>query len=117
MKIYDPNETSKIAYAKPFKEVFETATGDTEATKFYQFELDYFEITPEIKGKIWDAIGNALAEARISPYIILVPKSWVTRKRIPYEEIPIPFAQNVIYLIPYIKKITILERWNDKDDE
>jgi len=116
MKICNPDETSKIVYSR-IKIVFDTAIGDEEPTKFYDTVFDYIEITPEIKSKIWVAIGEAESEARKSPFTILVPKKLITRKRIPYEENPIPFADHVMYLIPYINKIMVLEKWDERDNE
>lgn len=117
MKICNPEESSKIVYVKPLKETFEIATGDTEATKFYDVEIDYIELTSDIKNKIWDAMAHARSEARMPPFIILVPKSWVSRKRVPYEETPIPFADSDLYLIPYINRIMVLDKWDERDDE
>ena len=115
-KICNPDNDSIIAYIKEIKELIETGT-DGVPTKFYEPIIDKIILKKEIKEKIWQAIAEAHAENRISPFVIMIPKKYITKKKIPVEEMPIPFAENIIYIAPYIRKIMIYEIWDEKDNE
>lgn len=114
-KISNPDQDSKIAYIKEMKEIIETGT-DGIPTKFYEPILGGIKINKKTKEMIWNAIAE-VSEDRIQPFIILVPKKYITKKNLLVEEIPIPFANHVLYIVPHIRKIMIYETWNDKDDE
>jgi len=116
LKICNTDKDSIIAYIKEIKETTENDI-DGIPTKFYEPILSKFVLKKKVKEMIWNAIGEALAENRLSPFIILVPKKYITRRKIPVEENPIPFAEHIVYIVPYIRKIMIYETWNEKDDE
>lgn len=115
-KICNPDKDSEIAYIKEIKEKTEIGT-DGVSTKFYEPILDKIILKKETKEKIWKAILEAEGENRFPPFIILVPKKLITKKKFLLEENPIPFAENILYVVPYIRKIMVYETWDEKDDE
>lgn len=67
-------------------------------------------ISKDVKFRIWEGISYALSEGRFGPFTILVPKKFITKKKFPYEETPIPFLDHTFYVVPNIKEVIVLDQ-------
>ena len=111
VKFADSNEDFLVAYSKPIKKVISIDKTTQLPVKFYQAEMDIFEFPKETRDAIWKAIGSANDVNRLQPFTILVPKSMVTNKHVPVEEVPLGWVDgSYIYIVPYIKEIMVYER-------
>jgi len=111
VKFVNADELFKVAYAKPLREVISIDKETKLPVKFYQAEMDIFEFPKNTREKIWTAMALAINDNRIPPFTVLVPKSMVTKKRVPVEEVPLGWVDDsYIYIVPYIKEIMVYER-------
>lgn len=106
-RILNPNFESQIVYVRSI-----TPSGIIkDDVELMNINFDRITLTKEIKNEIWIAIGYALNAGKKDPFTILLPRKMVTRKRVPVGEVPIPFGNSTIHIIPHIKKILVLENY------
>jgi len=104
---------SEIDYFDGLTEIYDTDVKTGEKVKFLVPKMSQVILKKEVKEKVLDAIADALAEQFIEPYTVLIPKSWVTRRKLPVGEMPIPFNHHTLHLVPHIREIMVYEQWQD----
>lgn len=75
------------------------------------FKDDSFIITKMLKEEIWDKIYNKAAEARMGPFIVLVPQTRIgTKKNLArYNTYPLKFYDHKVYIVKGLDDIEVLD--------
>jgi len=117
MKICNTEKDSNIEFFSGLREETDIDEETGEKIKFFVPELGSIILTKEIKKKIWLAVNECYANNFFYPFVILVPEKFFSNKNIPVQEVPIPFAEHYILIVPYIREIMVYEQWRDEDNE